>query len=89
MRVSYSEPYDGDQQYDYADFQEDDLTHIRRANQTAHAQGNGQERILQLVRSPSYGDDDTDVPNSQLGHGDFKNIKVTENPYYGVMSIRM
>ena len=84
MHVSYSESYDDDHQYDYANAQVNDLSSRRRANQDLQAQKNCQSRTLQTVQNPYYGVDDTEIDNSQLGSDDFSTIKVTENPYYAM-----
>jgi len=83
------EPYDNGTQYDYAEFHEGDLPNRRRANQTTQAQGNGQKRILQTVHNPSFEAGGSNIDDNQLGAGNFKTIKVTENPYYGVMSLKL
>ena len=50
MHVSYSEPYDDDYQYDYANARPDDLSN----------------RAIQTVQNPYYGVDDTDIDTSQF-----------------------
>ena len=80
----YSEAYEDEHPYDYANFEEDDLTKRRRRNQEARTQGNSENIVLEAIQNPYYGVQNTAKELQTNNH--VQNIKVTQNPYYGVQT---
>ena len=74
-------PQASEHHYDYADVGGSDLSDRRRANQEA------QRQIIKAVENPYYGGDDIENESGGTGHlgaSNVVNIKVTDNPYYGM-----